>query len=280
MKKEQLRIENISFTYPERDTCALDNVSFSLYENEWLAIIGPNGSGKSTMSKIINGLLLPNSGTVTVEENLLLSEETVWDIRKKIGIVFQNPDNQFVGTTVVDDLAFGLENLSIPREEMVRRITNVLEQVGMQEFIDAEPHLLSGGQKQRVAIAGILAMQPSIIILDEATSMLDPKGRLEVMKTVRALKEETNLSVISITHDLEEAMLADRILVIHDGKKVEEGIPSIVFEQAEWLQTIGLDVPFSIKLSAMLRQKGVQLSANHLSMEGVVNELCALYSKK
>jgi energy-coupling factor transport system ATP-binding protein len=280
MTKEKLRVENISFTYPERDTSALDDVSFSLYENEWLAIIGPNGSGKSTMSKIITGLLLPSSGTVTVEGNLLLSPETVWDIRKKIGIVFQNPDNQFVGTTVVDDLAFGLENLSIPREEMVLRITKVLEQVGMQEFTDAEPHLLSGGQKQRVAIAGILAMQPSIIILDEATSMLDPKGRMEVMKTVRALKEEANLSVISITHDLEEAMHADRILVLHDGKKIEEGAPHALFERAEMLQAIGLDVPFSIKLSALLRKEGVHLSKNHLSMEGVVNELCALHSKK
>ncbi|GGE84339.1 energy-coupling factor ABC transporter ATP-binding protein [Priestia taiwanensis] len=280
MKKEQLRVENISFTYPSRDTSALEEVSFSLYENEWLAIIGPNGSGKSTMSKIINGLLLPSSGTVTVGEDLLLSEDTVWDIREKIGIVFQNPDNQFVGTTVIDDLAFGLENLSIPREEMVRRIPRVLEQVGMTGFEDAEPHLLSGGQKQRVAIAGILAMQPSIIILDEATSMLDPKGRMEVMKTVRALKEEMNLSVISITHDLEEAMHADRILVLHNGKKIDEGTPSEIFEQAKMLQEIGLDVPFAVKLSASLREEGINIGANHLSMEGVIEALCKLHSTK
>lgn len=176
MKKEKLRTENISFQYPGAASYALKDVSFSLYEGEWVSVIGQNGSGKSTLAKLLNGLFLPESGKITLNDTMILSEETVWDVRKQIGMVFQNPDNQFVGTTVQDDVVFGLENIGMPREQMIERLEQALQLVRMEDFLNEEPHSLSGGQKQRVAIAGVLALQPSILILDEATSMLDLRG--------------------------------------------------------------------------------------------------------
>ncbi|MGL4522989.1 MAG: energy-coupling factor transporter ATPase, partial [Bacilli bacterium] len=208
MREEKLRVEKVNFQYSQNHTNVLNEISFSIRAGEWVAILGPNGSGKSTMAKILNGLLLPSSGSVYLNENLLLSEQNIWEIRKQVGMVFQNPDNQFVGTTVQDDIAFGLENLGMNREEMKCRVEESLTIVGMKEFVDAEPHTLSGGQKQRVAIAGVLAMEPSILVLDEATSMLDPIGRREITETVGMLVKEKGLTVLSITHDLEEAILA------------------------------------------------------------------------
>ncbi|MCP8971141.1 energy-coupling factor ABC transporter ATP-binding protein [Ectobacillus ponti] len=258
---------------------ALRDVSFAVREGEWVSIIGQNGSGKSTLARLLNGLLLPKEGTIMVD-GLVLSEQTVWDVRKRIGMVFQNPDNQFVGTTVRDDIVFGMENIGMPRERMRERLQYVLELVGMKEYELQEPHSLSGGQKQRVAIAGALALEPSLLILDEATSMLDPKGRLEVLRTVQELVQQKGLTVLSITHDLEEAAQSDRIIVLNQGSILREGTPAEIFEHMDELTGIGLDVPFSVKLTHDLKRKHIPLQHMHLTMESLVKELWILHSKK
>ncbi|WP_042353145.1 energy-coupling factor ABC transporter ATP-binding protein [Bacillus massiliigorillae] len=278
MSKELVRVENVSFTYDGGEQRALNDVTLSVKEGEWLAIVGHNGSGKSTLAKLLNGLQFPTSGQIVVKDQIL-SEETVWDVRREIGMVFQNPDNQFVGSTVQDDVAFGLENNGIPREVMVERVKWALESVKMDAFLDQEPHHLSGGQKQRVAIASVLALQPSIIILDEATSMLDPRGREEVLETVRVLKEDRTLTVVSITHDLEEAAKADRIIVMNGGQVYREGTPTEIFRMDQELTDIGLDIPFSIKLSKALDDFKVPISDRYLSYEQLVKELCELNSE-
>jgi energy-coupling factor transport system ATP-binding protein len=272
MNESIVSLKGVSFQYEGQERYALNNVTFDIYEGEWLAIVGHNGSGKSTMAKLLNGLQFPQEGEITVC-GIGLNEETIWDVRKKLGMVFQNPDNQFVGTTVQDDVAFGLENHGIPRDEMVQRVEDSLKKVKMDKFLYQEPHHLSGGQKQRVAIAGILALRPSIIILDEATSMLDPRGREEVLETVRVLKEEKSLTVISITHDLEEAAKADRIIVMNKGEVFREGVPEEIFSMDEQLIQLGLDIPFSVKMSKAFRQKGIDLSKHYLSEEELVTEL-------
>ena len=278
MKKLLVSIQDVSFSYDGQQAPALNNVSFDIFEGEWLAIVGHNGSGKSTLAKLLNGLQFPQEGTISVD-GITLSEDTVWDIRKNVGMVFQNPDNQFVGTTVQDDVAFGLENHGVPRELMVERVQNSLEKVKMGTFLNQEPHHLSGGQKQRVAIAGVLALQPSIIILDEATSMLDPRGRAEVIETVRELKSRENITVISITHDLEEAAKADRILVMNKGKLYREGTPEEIFQMDEELIKLGLDIPFPVKMSKLIREKGIGLSKSYLTEEELVTELWTSHSK-
>lgn len=278
MRKTVVSLENVSFQYENQSNFALQNVSFDIYEGEWLAIVGHNGSGKSTMAKLLNGLQFPQQGEISVC-GIGSNEESIWEIRKKLGMVFQNPDNQFVGTTVQDDVAFGLENHGIQRDDMVFRVEDSLKKVKMEHFLNQEPHHLSGGQKQRVAIAGVLALRPSIIILDEATSMLDPKGRGEVLETVRALKEEDSLTVISITHDLEEAAKADRIIVMNQGEVYREGSPEDIFSLDDELIHLGLDIPFSIKMSNAFRQKGINLSKHYLSEEELVNELWTFRSK-
>lgn len=275
MGNELLSVKNVHFKYYNQAIYALSNVSFHVQEGEWLAIVGHNGSGKSTLAKILNGLLIPEQGSVEVD-GIPLNETTIWEVRKKIGMVFQNPDNQFVGTTVKDDVAFGLENNGVKREIMIERVNEAIKQVKMEEFLDQEPHHLSGGQKQRVAIAGVLAVKPAIIILDEATSMLDPSGRSEVLNTVRKLKDEGVVTVISITHDLDEAAKADRIIVMKSGHVLMEGTPANIFEMDEQLVEVGLDIPFSIKLSKQLRRSGIPLTRNHLTEEGLVNELWTL----
>ncbi|MEH7413919.1 energy-coupling factor ABC transporter ATP-binding protein [Neobacillus drentensis] len=272
MKKSIVSLKGVSFQYDTQERYALKNVSFDIYEGEWLAIVGHNGSGKSTMAKLLNGLQFPQEGEITID-TLKLNEETIWDVRKKIGMVFQNPDNQFVGTTVQDDVAFGLENNGVPREEMVHRVEDSLKRVKMDQFLYQEPHHLSGGQKQRVAIAGVLALRPAIIILDEATSMLDPRGREEVLETVRMLKQENSLTVISITHDLEEAAKADRIIVMNSGEVFREGTPEEIFAMDEQLIKLGLDIPFSVKMSKAFRENGITLSKHYLSEEELVTEL-------
>jgi len=278
MRETVVSLKNVSFQYENQSSYALQNVSFDIYEGEWLAIVGHNGSGKSTMAKLLNGLQFPQAGEITVC-GIELNEDSIWDIRKKLGMVFQNPDNQFVGTTVQDDVAFGLENHGIPRNDMIFRVEDSLKKVKMDQFLNQEPHHLSGGQKQRVAIAGVLALRPSIIILDEATSMLDPKGREEVLETVRALKDEKLLTVISITHDLEEAAKADRIIVMNQGEVYREGTPEDIFSMDDELVHLGLDIPFSIKMSNAFRQKGIDLSKHYLSEEELVNELWTFRSK-
>ncbi len=224
-----LKIENVSFRYRENAKWALEDISFQLQKGEWLAIVGHNGSGKSTLAKMLNALHFPTEGQITAN-GTILSEDTVWEIRDQVGMVFQHPDNQFVGTTVEDDVAFGLENHGVPHEEMKTRVREALLDVGMSDFLTQEPHHLSGGQKQRVAIASVLALRPNLIILDEATSMLDPKGRKEVVKTVHEMKEREDLTVISITHDLEEAAKADRIVMLNKGRIFFEGTPKELFK--------------------------------------------------
>jgi energy-coupling factor transport system ATP-binding protein len=227
----------------------------------------------------LNGLQFPEEGRIEIC-GIPLSEETVWDTRRLVGMVFQNPDNQFVGTTVQDDVAFGLENNGIPRDEMVERVKTALEKVKMDQFLDQEPHHLSGGQKQRVAIAGVVALRPKIIVLDEATSMLDPRGREEVLSTIRELKNDNQMTVISITHDLEEAARAGRILVMNKGMLYREGTPEEIFQMDEELIGLGLDIPFPVKMSKALKNKGISVAKHYLSEEELVAQLWTSHSNK
>lgn len=274
-----VQIENVSFKYDLQEEYALNDVSFNINKGEWLAIVGHNGSGKSTLAKLLNGLQFAEKGSITIG-GTKISEETVWDTRKMVGMVFQNPDNQFVGTTVQDDVAFGLENHGVPREEMIIRVQEALEQVRMSQFLLQEPHHLSGGQKQRVAIASVLALKPAIIVLDEATSMLDPKGREQVLETIRELKSDNDLTVVSITHDLEEAAKADRIIVMNRGQVYKEGTPKEIFQLEDELISLGLDIPFSLKLSKKLKELGMNLEKHFLSEEELVKQLWTSHSKK
>lgn len=270
--KPIIELNNLTVRYTEEVPPALKNVSLSINQGDWVALIGHNGSGKSTLAKTINGLLLPQEGTVFVA-GMALSEENIWTIRKMVGMVFQNPDNQFVGSTVEDDVAFGLENQGVPREEMVQRVQDALEQVKMSEFKKREPARLSGGQKQRVAIAGVVALRPDIIILDEATSMLDPEGREEVISTIKKIKEENNLTVLSITHDIDEAANANRVFVMRQGELVKEGTPEEIFSEGPKLIELGLDVPFPEKLKAALSKRGIAVPKDYLTEERMVEWL-------
>ena len=253
-----LEIKNLTYQYEESsDIYAVNDVSFDVFRGEWVSLIGRNGSGKSTTARLIDGLMAAASGEIIIDGQTL-TEKNVWELRQKVGMVFQNPDNQFVGSTVEDDVAFGMENHGVPREEMLARVNAALERVNMQEFKTKEPARLSGGQKQRVAIAGIVALRPDIIILDEATSMLDPKGRLEIIQVVREIKEQYGLTVISITHDLDEASLSDKIIVMRDGKIEQIATPDALFLNHN-LVDIGLDVPFSANVARELRQNGLQI---------------------
>lgn len=268
-----IEMKDLTFRYQEEDQIpALNKVSLSINQGEWIAIIGHNGSGKSTLAKTINGLLLPESGSIKVNGQEI-NEKTIWEVRRNVGMVFQNPDNQFVGSTVEDDVAFGLENQGVPREEMLVRVRESLEQVRMAEFMRKEPSRLSGGQKQRVAIAGIVALRPNVIILDEATSMLDPEGRLEVIATVKKIKEENNLTVLSITHDIDEAANANRIFVMKKGELIQEGTPEEIFSQGEKLIELGLDLPFPERLKSALKARGVDVPKEYMTEEGMVDWL-------
>lgn len=249
--KQMIELKNVSFRYDKTvEEYQIDTVSFHVKQGEWLSIVGHNGSGKSTVVRLIDGLLEAESGEIYVDGKQL-TRETIWEIRSKIGIVFQNPDNQFVGATVEDDVAFGLENQGIPREEMLQRVEKAIEQVGMLEFKDREPSRLSGGQKQRVAIAGIIALRPTIIILDEATSMLDPESREDLMAVMRELQKKFQLTIISITHDLTEIALSDRTLVFQKGKLESSMTPRELFSRND-LNEIGLDKPFSKQVQESL----------------------------
>ncbi|AMQ04764.1 MULTISPECIES: energy-coupling factor ABC transporter ATP-binding protein [Sporosarcina] len=280
--KEILSMDNVSYSYDSEDEVAkkaVDGVSFTVQEDEWIAIVGHNGSGKSTLAKLMIGLLFPEEGDVNVFIEKL-TENNIWEIRSRMGFVFQNPDNQFVGSTVQDDVAFALENNGVPFEEMVTRVHEALAQVNMSDFLDQEPHHLSGGQKQRVAIAGALALHPKLLIMDEATSMLDPQGRNEVIHLVEELKRKTGLTVISITHDLEEALLADRIIVMNKGKVLTVGTPEQIFARGNELEEIGLDLPFALRVSSLLRENGLDLVGEHMTEEELVNELWTSHFSK
>ncbi|MCA0989414.1 energy-coupling factor ABC transporter ATP-binding protein [Guptibacillus algicola] len=274
-----ISVQNVSFRYQEEQPYVLNDVSLTVEKGEWLAIVGHNGSGKSTLARHLNGLLQPEKGDILVEGYNSRDEKSIWEIRRRVGIVFQNPDNQFVGTSVRDDVAFGLENNGVPRVEMIERITESIKRVKMDEYVDQEPHRLSGGQKQRVAIAGIVALRPSIVILDEATSMLDPAGRKEVLETMRELKEEEGMTVISITHDLEEAAKADRMIVMNKGEIIDEGLPATIFQKGEMLEEIGLDLPFPLQMHRALKERGYPLDSLTLSQEDLVDAIWTLQSK-
>ena len=271
-----ISVKDVSFTYEEATEPALTGVTLEVRRGEFLAVLGHNGSGKSTLAKLLNALYLPTEGRVTVCGFDTADEEHLWDVRQQAGMIFQNPDNQIVATVVREDVAFGMENLGVPHDEMVQRIDEALAAVRMTDYADAAPHMLSGGQKQRVAIAGILAMQPSVIIADEATAMLDPSGRKEVLKTIKRLNREKGITVVWITHFMEEAAQADRIVVMNKGTTVLSGTPREVFEQVETLREMHLDVPHMTDLSQDLRKAGMPLPAGILTVEEMAEEVCKL----
>ena len=277
-----IKIKNISFTYPESDSPAIDQLSFEIPRGAWTSIIGHNGSGKSTIVRLINGLLVPdeNEDSFIEVDGTKLTDDSVWDIRNKVGVVFQNPDNQFVGATVADDVAFGLENRGVPRSEMVKIVPEAIKAVGMTDYTYTEPSNLSGGQKQRVAIAGIIAIRPKVIILDEATSMLDPEGRDRILKTVHQMQEDYNLTVIAITHDIDEASLADNVIVMDDGHLITQGTPKNVFAQAKLLKEIGLDIPFYMQVKQALLEDEFPIPEQVNSEKELIKYLCQLNSKK
>ncbi|WP_368863796.1 energy-coupling factor ABC transporter ATP-binding protein [Streptococcus agalactiae] len=274
-----ITVNNLFFKYDSNQThYQLENVSFHVKQGEWLSIIGHNGSGKSTTVRLIDGLLEAESGQIIIDGQEL-TEDNDWELRHKIGMVFQNPDNQFVGATVEDDVAFGLENKGIPLKDMKERVGQALDLVGMSEFKMREPARLSGGQKQRVAIAGAVAMRPQVIILDEATSMLDPEGRLELIRTIRAIRQKYNLTVISITHDLDEVALSDRVIVMKNGKVESTSTPKALFGRGNRLISLGLDVPFTSRLMAALAANGLDIGTEYLTEKELEEQLWELNLK-
>ncbi|MBB5183939.1 energy-coupling factor transporter ATPase [Catenisphaera adipataccumulans] len=268
-----IEVSHLSFSY-DGQTDIIKDVSFSIPKGSYTTIIGHNGSGKSTIAKLIIGLLAAKSGQIKIlgEE---LTEESVYNLRRHIGIVFQNPDNQFIGATVADDIAFGLENHCVPQEKMQGIIEECAAKVGMTEFLDSEPTHLSGGQKQRVAIAGILAIEPDIIIFDESTSMLDPQGKASINAQIKALNQEKNLTILSITHDMEEVAQSEHVLVLNQGKVELEGTPAEIFAHEKMLKSMYLDVPFALEFSHACADAGIDFDAQ-LTLDGVVRALCRL----
>ena len=268
-----LRMEDVSYQYEPDARPAVSHVTLEVERGSFVAVLGHNGSGKSTLAKLMNALFLPTEGRVLVCGMDTLTEERVWNIRRHAGMVFQNPDNQIVANVVREDVAFGLENLGVPQDEMVRRVEAALSAVRMSEFAETAPHMLSGGQKQRVAIAGVLAMEPELIIMDEATAMLDPSGRAEVLATVRKLNREKGMTVVWITHFMEEAAQADRLIVMNDGSVALEGTPRQVFSRVEEIKALGLDVPPMAELAQTLRERGMPLPEGILTVSDMVKEL-------
>ena len=273
--KSIIDVKNLSFRYKEsQEYYDVKDITFHVKRGEWLSIVGHNGSGKSTTVRLIDGLLEAESGEIVIDGQRL-TEENVWNIRRQIGMVFQNPDNQFVGATVEDDVAFGLENQGLSRQEMKKRVEEALDLVGMLDFKKREPARLSGGQKQRVAIAGVVALRPAILILDEATSMLDPEGRRELIETVKEIRKDYDMTVISITHDLEEVAMSDRVLVMKKGEIESTSSPRELFSRND-LDQIGLDDPFSNQLKYSLSQNGYDLPENYLTESELEDKLWEL----
>ena len=269
-----IEIKNLVYAYEDAVKSAVDDVSLSIEKGEFIAVLGHNGSGKSTLAKCLNGLYRPTSGDVIVDGMSTKEDEDIWKIRARAGMVFQNPDNQIVATVVEEDVAFGAENLAVEQSELRRRVEEALAAVEMTEYKDDQPHKLSGGQKQRVAIAGILAMNPDYIILDEPTAMLDPVGRQEVMNTILRLNTEEGKTIILITHFMNEAVQADRVAVMEEGKLILEGPPRDVFNQVDTMKSLGLDVPQVTELAARLKAVGVPLPDGILDREEFVDALC------
>ncbi len=275
--KDIIKVDNISYGYPEQPQL-FDQFSLRVHEGEWLAIIGRNGSGKSTLARLIDGLLVLKAGQIMVN-GMVVDDYHISEIRNQIGMVFQNPEDQFVGATVEDDVAFGLENRQIDRNKMHQTVEKSLKSVGMWEFRDRIPANLSGGQKQRVAIAGIIALNPQIIILDEATSMLDPQGRAEVLELVHRLRIQNHLTVISITHDIDEAAGADRVAIINDGKLLDDGAPEDIFSDSKRLEQIGLEAPYTSQLLTALTKRGLDSHSLYLDDKELIAWIQQLISK-
>ena len=280
MKDKMIICENVSFKYRvnegEEEKFAVNGVSFEVKKGEFLVILGHNGSGKSTIAKHMNALLLPSEGVVIVDGLNTLDNDNLWEIRSKAGMVFQNPDNQLVATIVEEDVAFGPENLGVPPEEIRKRVDESLKRVGMYEYRRHAPHLLSGGQKQRIAIAGILAMKPECIIFDEPTAMLDPSGRKEVLENIKEINKKYGITIVLITHYMDEAAQADRVIVMDDGKIMLEGKPREVFSNVKQMKDIGLDVPQVTELCYELKNNGINIDTNILNVDEMVNTLCQL----
>lgn len=285
MKSNETMIEvnHLSHLYVDEngnDVRALDDVSLTIRRGEFVAIIGTNGSGKSTLAKHFNVLLQPTEGTVTVCGFNTLDDEHIWNIRQHVGMVFQNPDNQIVAAVVEEDVAFGPENLGVPSAEIRKRVDDALAAVNMTEYAEHGPHLLSGGQKQRIAIAGVLAMKPDCIVLDEPTAMLDPKGRLEVLETIHRLNKEEGITIVIITHFMEEAVTADRVVVMKNGVKLQEGTPREIFTQVDTLKDLGLDVPVAAEVASKLIQKGVDIPKDIITNDELGDALTTYYAKE
>ena len=277
-----IEIKNLSFTYSNDDEekqYVLNNVSLDIEKGSYTVIVGHNGSGKSTLAKLLIGLLAQEQGQIIIDD-IELTNNTIYEIRNKIGVVFQNPDNQFIGSTVEDDIAFGLENHLVPNEEMQAIIEEYAEKTGMINFLKKEPTKLSGGQKQRVAIAGVLAMHPEIIILDEATSMLDPKGKREIKELIKKMRDIVpNITIVSITHDISEAVASDKVIVMNKGEVYATGTPKEIFNDEERLNKVGLQLPFTYKVQHELAKEGYSLDLV-MSTKEMVREICQLNSKK
>ena len=279
MSEMAIKLENVSFSYPTNEgeeQRAVNGVSLGIEEGSVVALVGHNGSGKSTLAKLLNGLLTPTSGRVLVYGVDTADDKKIFDVRSSVGMVFQNPDNQMIATNVEDDIAFGPENLGVPREEIIRRVDWALEKVGMSEFRHATPFKMSGGQKQRLAIAGVLAIKPRVMVLDESTAMLDPKGRDEVMAVVRQLNREEKMTVVHITHYMDEALGADRLIVMNDGKVMLDGKPADVFKEYKLLTKIKLDVPCVTRLAVTLAEAGMDVDPTITDEEALVDSLCRL----
>lgn len=274
---DKIRVEDLTFSY-DGERNAVNHVSFSVEDGSYTTIIGHNGSGKSTIAKLLIGLLEKESGNIYVDDQAL-TEENIYDIRDKIGIVFQNPDNQFIGATVADDIAFGLENHQVETSKMQPIIERFAQKVNMSAYMNSEPTKLSGGQKQRVAIAGVLAMSPQIIIFDESTSMLDPQGKAEINELIQEIHKESKMTIISITHDIEEVAHSDDVIVMDDGRIVMHGKPEEILLQEEKLIDLKLDIPFSLKFIKALQKQGIEIEAC-TTMERLVDEVCRLHFDK
>ena len=280
MKKTIIEARGVCFKYEGATALAVDHVTLDIAEGEFLAILGRNGSGKSTFAKLLNALLLPSEGSVKVNGITPTNDDDCYEVRKSCGMVFQNPDNQIVTTIVEEDCAFGLENLGTPPAEIRARVDDALHSVGMSEFALASPSMLSGGQKQRVAVAGVLAMRPKIIVFDESTAMLDPIGRRDVFALARRLNVEEGITIVWITHFMEEAAMADRLVIMDAGRVAMDGMPRDVFTQTEKVTALGLDVPEMMKLTHMLRQEGVALPDGIMTVNEMAVELCRLKSNR
>ena len=269
-------IKDLSFRYRAKGDYVLNNLNLAVEEGEFVAVIGHNGSGKSTLAKLMNGLLQPTQGEVCVGDYRTGDKQSLFEIRKRVGVVFQNPDNQLVASIVEDDVAFGAENIGLPREEIGERIEFALSAVGMEEYRYSTPARMSGGQKQRIAIARVLAVRPEVLVLDESTAMLDPRGRREVMEVVERLNRENGMSVVLITHYMDEVVKADRVIVLSDGRIAMTGSPREVFSRGEELKTYGLSLPVPAQIAQKLREKGVPANGAALTAEELSEELCEL----